>query len=46
LNIFDSFKKLPERLAVDEKKSYTETFADFKESVADKKLDIIKSLRK
>jgi len=43
---FDSFKKLPERKAVEEKKSYTESFTDYKESVADKKLDIIKSLRK
>jgi hypothetical protein len=43
---FDSFKKLPERKAVEEKKTYTESFADFKESVADKKLEIIKSLRK
>jgi major membrane immunogen (membrane-anchored lipoprotein) len=43
---FDSFKKLPERQAVEEKKTYTESFADYKESVADKKLDIIKSLRK
>lgn len=43
---FDSFKKLPERKAVEEKKTYTESFADYKESVADKKLEIIKSLRK
>jgi hypothetical protein len=43
---FDSFKKLPERKSVEEKKTYTESFADYKESVADKKLDIIKSLRK
>jgi hypothetical protein len=43
---FDSFKKLPERKAVEEKKTYTESFTDYRESVADKKLDIIKSLRK
>lgn len=42
---FDSFKKLPERKAVEEKKTYTESFADYKESVADKKLELIKSLR-
>jgi L-cysteine desulfidase len=35
---FDSFKKSPERVAVEEKKTYTESFADYK-------LDIIKSLR-
>jgi hypothetical protein len=43
---FDSFKKLPERKAVEEKKTYTESFTDYRESVADKKLEIIKSLRK
>ena len=36
---FDTFKKSPERVAVEEKKSYTESFSDYK-------LDIIKSLRK
>jgi hypothetical protein len=36
---FDSFKQSPERKAVEEKKTYTESFADYK-------LDIIKSLRK
>ena len=36
---FDSFKKSPERKAVEEKKTYTESFADYK-------LDLIKSLRK
>ena len=36
---FDTFKKSPERVAVEEKKSYTQSFSDYK-------LDIIKSLRK
>jgi hypothetical protein len=36
---FDTFKKSPERVAVEEKKSYTESFSDYK-------LDLIKSLRK
>jgi len=36
---FDTFKKSPERTAVEEKKSYTQSFSDYK-------LDIIKSLRK
>jgi hypothetical protein len=36
---FDSFKKSPERKAVEEKKTYNESFADYK-------LDLIKSLRK
>ena len=36
---FDTFKKSPERKAVEEKKSYTQSFSDYK-------LDIIKSLRK
>ena len=36
---FDTFKKSPERVAVEETKSYTQSFSDYK-------LDIIKSLRK
>jgi hypothetical protein len=36
---FDTFKKSPERVAVEEKKSYTQSFSDYK-------LDLIKSLRK
>ena len=38
-NDFDNFKKLPERVAVEEKKTYTQSFSDYK-------LDLIKSLRK
>ena len=36
---FDTFKKSPERVAVEETKSYTQSFSDYK-------LDVIKSLRK
>ncbi len=35
---FDTFKKSPERVAVEEKKTYTESFSDYK-------LELIKSLR-
>ena len=38
-NDFDNFKKLPERVSVEEKKTYTQSFSDYK-------LDLIKSLRK
>lgn len=36
---FDTFKKSPERVAVEEKKSYTQSFSDYQ-------LELIKSLRK
>ena len=36
---FDTFKKSPERKAVEEKKSYTQSFSDYQ-------LELIKSLRK
>ena len=36
---FDTFKKSPERTPVDEKKTYTESFSDYK-------LNVIKSLRR
>jgi hypothetical protein len=35
----DTFKKSPERVAVEEKKTYTQSFSDYQ-------LELIKSLRK